>query len=77
MVHWFLPHSVKEKFIVFFSNTLAQYSCLGLPATLQDNQLVPQLTHPAFAAGHPVLQRLYQLCILLLGHLISAQKVQF
>ena len=54
MVHWFLPQSVKEKFLVFFSSAPAQYSCLGLTAALQDNQLIPQLTHPAFAAGQPV-----------------------
>ena len=69
MVHWILPHLVKAKFLVFFSSAPAQYSCLGLSATLHDNQLVPQLTHPAFAARQPVLPRLYQLCRLLLRHL--------
>ena len=34
----------------FFSNAPTQYSCLRLPTALQDNQLVPQLTHSAFAA---------------------------
>ena len=69
MVHWFLPQSVKAKFLACFFNAPAQYSCLKLPATLQDNQLVPQLTHPTFASGQPVLLGLYQLCRLLLGHL--------
>ena len=69
MVHWFLPQSVKENFLVFFSSDPTQYSCLGLPAALQDNQLVPQLTHLAFAGRQPILPRLYQLCRLLLGHL--------
>ena len=69
MVHWFLRQSIKENFLVFFSSALAQYSSFGLPTALQDNQLVPQLTHPAFAAGQPVLPGLFQLCRLLLGHL--------
>ena len=51
MVHWFLPELVKAEFIAFFSSAPTQYSCLGLPAALQDNQLVPQLTHPAFSVG--------------------------
>ena len=55
MIHWFLPRSVKAKFLVFFSSAPAQYSCLGLPTALQDNQLVPKLTHPAFAVGQPGL----------------------
>ena len=69
MVHWFLPQSVKAKFLIFFSSAPAQYSCLRLPAALQDNQVVPQLTHLAFTTGQPVLPGLYQLCRLLLGHL--------
>ena len=62
MVHWFLPQSVKAEFLVFFSSAPAQYSCLGLPASLQNNRLVPQLAHPAFFVGQPVLPGLYQLC---------------
>ena len=69
MVHRFLPQSVKAEFLAFFSSALAQYSCLGLPAALKNNQLVPQLAHPAFSVGKLVLQGLYQLCRLLLGHL--------
>ena len=69
MVHWFLPQSIKAKFLVFFSSAPTQYSCLRLPVALQDNQLVLQLTHLVFAIGQPVVPGLYQLCILILGHL--------
>ena len=55
------------EFLLFFSSAHAQYSCLGFPAVLQNNQKVPQLAHPAFAADQLVLPKLYQLCKLPLG----------
>ena len=69
MVHWFLPQSVKIKYLVFFLQCPCIIFMSWVPPALQENNLVPQLTQPAIATGQPALLGLYQLCRLLLGHL--------